>query len=117
MAYATVSDVEQRYNAEVDEVRCSVLLNDAAVIIDAYNHEASEETKKIVSCNMVIRVLGASEALPLGATQGTMSALGYSQTFTLGAGGGSGELYLTKLDKKLLGASNKIGTHSPLEDF
>lgn len=67
---------------------------------------------------MVIRTLAASgdADMPIGATQGTMSALGYSQTWTI-SNGASGELYLSKLDKKLLGVSNRIGSHSPLEDM
>lgn len=117
MAYATIQDVKDRYTVEFDEDRCAVLLNDAAVLIDSINANASTEAKLVVSCNMVIRVLGMNEeVLPLGTTQGTMSALGYSQTFTLGSGGGSGELYLSKTDKRLLGASNKIAMHSPMED-
>lgn len=116
MAYATIADVKDRYNAEINDDRCTVLLDDAAVIIDAYNANASVDAKRIVSCNMVIRVLAMNEDVPLGATQGTMSALGYSQTFTIGSGGGTGELYLSKTDKKLLGVANKIAMHSPLED-
>ena len=33
------------------------------------------------------------------------------------SGGSSGELYLSKLEKKLLGVGDKIGAHSPLEDL
>jgi hypothetical protein len=43
-----------------------------------------------------------------------MSALGYSQSWTIGSGT-VGELYIGKEDKKLLGASNKIGSYSPTE--
>ena len=31
------------------------------------------------------------------------------------SGGSSGELYLSKLEKKLLGGGDRIGAHSPLE--
>ena len=68
---------------------------------------------------MVRRALGDGDndsAFPIGATQGSMSALGYSQSWQY-SGGGSGELYLSKLEKKLLGVGERIGTRSPLEDL
>ena len=45
-----------------------------------------------------------------------MTALGYSQSFTL-AGGTTGEIYLSKLEKKLLGVGDKIGSYSPTEEL
>ena len=51
---------------------------------------------------------------PTGASQGSASALGYSQTWTM-SGGSVGELYLSKLEKKLLGVGDRIGARSPLE--
>ena len=95
------------------------MLDDAAVIIDAYNSDATASAKKVVSCRMVIRAMGdGSEAgIPMGATQGSMSALGYSQSWTIGAGGAAGELYIGRLDKKLLGAGNSIGSYSPTEEL
>ena len=59
MAYATVNDVQERMtrNLTADEQTvCASLLDDAAAIIDAYNSEASEFAKYVVSCRMVIRV-------------------------------------------------------------
>jgi hypothetical protein len=122
MAYATVADVQARIPntmTAAEQALCGTYLDDAAVIIDAYNADAAADAKKIVSCNMVIRKLGASSLsdVPIGATQGSLSALGYAQSWTLGSGGGSGELYLAKLDKKLLGVGNAIGSHSPVEDM
>lgn len=121
MAYATFSDVELRLGTTFDESKqalCTALLDDAAVIIDSFNAEADAESKKIVSCRMVMRTIGNSNAyVPMGATQGSMSALGYSQSWTMGGGGSTGELYLTKTDKKLLGVGSKLGAHSPLEDM
>lgn len=119
MAYATVSDVQARMirtMSEREQSVCSVMLDDAAVIIDAYNSEAAADAKKVVSCRMVERALGdGNEAgIPLGATQGSVSALGYSQSWTIGSGA-TGELYLSKLDKKLLGTGNSIGSYSPTE--
>ena len=51
---------------------------------------------------------------PLGSTQGSVSAMGYSQSWTMGSGS-AGELYLSKLEKKLLGVGDRIGARSPLE--
>ena len=120
MAYAVYSDVEIRANrvfSESEQSLCSELLDDAAVIIDMFNTNANKEAKKIVSCRMVIRAIGNSDVdVPIGATQGSMSALGYSQSWTLSAGA-TGELYLSKLDKQMLGGGIKIGSHSPLEDM
>lgn len=120
MAYATVQDVQQRMLrtlTEDEQEVCTNLLADAAALIDAVAIGAEETVKKIVSCRMVIRVLGdgSTSGVPLGATQGSQSALGYSQSWTIGAGGGAGELYLSKVDRQYLGKSNQIGSYSPLE--
>ena len=116
LAYAEYEDVIVRTSNEIDCERCTVLLEDAAAIIDAYNPKASETAKRLVSCNLVIRALGNnSPDIPMGATQGSMSGLGYSQSWTLSSGS-VGEMYLTKLDKKLLGTGAKMGFLSPLED-
>ena len=120
MAYATVEDVQARMSRTLstdERTLCATLLNDAAIIIDTYNSEASSDNKEVVSCRMVIRALGDGESvgIPMGATQGTMSALVYSQTFTMGSGASVGELYLEKLEKKLLGCGDKIGSYSPVQ--
>lgn len=119
MAYASVNDVAARINRSLSDTEiemCGTMLDDAAVIIDAYNSSASDEAKLIVSCRMVIRALGdgSTQGVPLGATQGTMSALGYSQSWTIGASGSAGELYIGKTEKKLLGAGERIGASNPL---
>jgi hypothetical protein len=120
MSYATVEDVEAGFRtlSEDEKPKCSALLDEAALIIDSYNKDAQEDAKKVVSCRMVRRQLYDGDAggvtYPMGATQGTASALGYSQSWTMG-GGSSGELYLSKLEKKLLGVGDKIGSRSPLE--
>lgn len=116
-AYATVQDVQDRMSATMtqdQESICGNLLNDAAVIIDAYNADADLDAKNLVSIRMVIRAMQADESIPIGATQGSMSALGYSQSWTTGTGSSVGELYLAKLDKKLLGVGNAIGASNPL---
>lgn len=122
MAYATVADVQARMTREMSEEEqavCSTLLDDAAVIIDSYNVNASVDAKKVVSCRMVVRAMGDGDdgaiGVPPGATQGSMSAMGYSQSWTISSGGSVGELYIAKLEKKLLGTGDKIGSYSPTE--
>lgn len=121
-AYATVSDVQARLLRDLsadEETLCATMLEDAAVIIDAYNAEAAADAKKIVSCRIVIRAMGDGEdsGIPLGATQGSQSALGYSQSWTIGSGGSAGEMYLGRLDRKLLGCGDHIGSRSPVQDL
>lgn len=120
--YATVSDVQARMTrtlSSAEQTLCGTLLEDAAVMIDEYALGAAADAKKIVSCRMVIRALGDGNSLgtPLGATQGSMSALGYSQSWTIGSGGSVGELYLGKTDRQLLGKGDSIGSYSPVEQL
>lgn len=120
MSYATVQDIQARLTRTLSTAEQTVatnLLSDAAVLIDAYNANATADAKLVVSCNMVIRALGDGETdVPVGATQGSMSGLGYSQSWTVG-NGSVGEIYLSKTDKKLLGVGNTIGTYSPVEEL
>ena len=120
MKYAEVYEVEAGFRALdfEEKTRCYALLEEAATVIDAFNSEAEGERKKVVSCRMVRRQLDAggreTVGFPTGASQGSASALGYSQTWSM-PGGSVGELYLSKLEKQLLGIGNKIGARSPLE--
>ncbi len=120
MSYATVQDIQARLTRTLSTAEQTVatnLLSDAAVLIDAYNANATADAKLVVSCNMVIRALGDGETdVPVGATQGSMSGLGYSQSWTV-SNGSVGEIYLSKTDKKLLGVGNAIGTYSPVEEL
>lgn len=121
MAYATYQDVQARISRILsadEQAICTTLLDDAGVIIDSFNANASTDIKKIVSCRMVIRSIGdgTDYDIPVGATQGSMSGLGYSQSWTI-SNGSTGELYLAKLEKELLGRSNTIGSYSPVEEL
>ncbi len=124
MTYATVEQVQARMTrtmSESEQAVCEALLDDAAVVIDSFAACADEDVKALVSCRMVIRALGdgTSGAAPVGATQGSMSALGYSQSWTL-SGGATGELYLSKLEKSMLGLGtigNSIGSYSPVQEL
>lgn len=101
-----------------EAARCDAMLEESAIIIDAYSKGAAADAKALVSCRMVRRQLGSGEGdaitFPTGATQGTVAALGYSQSWIMNSGS-VGEMYLSKLEKRLLGIGNKIGCYSPLE--
>lgn len=118
-AYASYTDVQERMSRSLttdEQSLCDTLLEDAAVIINAYNANATDDRKKLCSIRMVLRMFGdGDESIPAGATQGSMSGLGYTSSWTIGSGGSAGELYLGKLEKKLLGCGNLIGSYSPIE--
>lgn len=121
MAYATYADVQKRMLRQMsdDEVTvCNAFLDDAAALIDSTSTGVSDDVKLTVSCRMVIRALGdgTDGGVPTGATQGSVSALGYSQSWTISSGS-VGQLYLDKTDRKLLGLGNAIGSRSPIESF
>ncbi|MBO7667051.1 MAG: hypothetical protein J6T26_01190 [Firmicutes bacterium] len=120
--YATVADVEARMTRDLsadEKSVAAVLLEDAAVMIDAQAPAASAAAKLTVSCRMVIRALGDGgiSGVPMGASQGSMSGLGYSQSWTISSGGSTGELYLSKSDRLLLGTGNSIGSYSPVQEL
>lgn len=121
MAYATYEDVQTRLGKTftlTEQGVCTSLLDRAALMIDSYKtaEDKSADIKKEVSINMVGRVMAdTSMDIPVGASQGSMSGLGYAQSWTMGTGGSVGELYLGKADRKLLGIGNQIGSYSPVE--
>lgn len=120
MAYATVKDVQDRMTQTMTQQQslvCASLLNDAAIMIDAVAPGASSDAKKTVSCRMVARAIGQNDGYPVGASQGSMSGLGYSQSWTVGSGGSVGELYISKQDKIMLGVGNNIGSYSPIQEL
>ena len=121
MSYATAEDVQRRMVKPLSDDQmdvCAALLDDAGVLIDAIAPNASDEAKATVSCSMVIRAMGSQGdlAVPTGATQGSASALGYSQSWTFG-NGATGELYLSRTEKRLLGVGNRLGSYSPVEEL
>lgn len=115
--YATYEDVQKRLGRIFDTTEkdiCDVLLERAALEIDAYNDQASADAKKSVSVEAVARAMNETSDVPMGASQGSMSAMGYSQSWTMPSGGSVGSVYLSKADKKLLGIGNSIGASNPL---
>lgn len=118
MAYATYEDVQAGFRLlTADEIeKAETLLDRAAIIIDSVAADGiSDAIKMLVSCNMVTRALASGDsAIPIGVSQGTQTGLGYTSSYTFGSGS-SGELYLSKTDKRLLKCGNRIGSHSPVE--
>ena len=120
-AYATVQDVKARTTRSftaAEENVMTALLGDAALLIDNCNAAASDDAKKAVSCRMVLRAMGddGGAGIPIGASQGTVTAGPYSQTWTVGTGS-AGELFLSRSDRAMLGAGNGMGVKNPLVDL
>ena len=122
MAYATYTDVQTRMGitfSATEQGVCTSLLDRAALMIDSFSvaSDKSDAVKKEVSVNMVSRVMESPTSdIPVGSTQGSMSGLGYSQSWTI-SNGSTGELYFSKDDKRLLGVGNRMGSRSPVEDL
>ncbi len=120
MKYATIEQIKAGFkNFTTDKEKiCEALIEEAGIIIDSVAKTATDDKKRLVTCRMVRRAIGNSneESVPMGATQGSIAALGYSQSWTMG-NGSTGELYLSKQEKQILGLSNRIGTYSPIESM
>ena len=118
MAYATVSDIEARWRTLTsdEEAKAAVLLDDAAAILDTLAVFDSSDPNvaanlRTVSCNMVIRSMSSSGD-SFGMSQGSMTAGPYTQSWTYA--NPSGDMYLTKMEKRLLGVtSGYIGSIRP----
>lgn len=120
--YATTDDVQARLTRDLTADELAVLpamLEDAGAVLDAVAPNGSADAKRVVSCRMVIRALGDGNAVgvPMGSTQGSMSGLGYSQSWTISGGGSAGEIYLSKLERQMLGLGNSIGSYSPVQEL
>jgi hypothetical protein len=119
MAFALVSDIEARWRnlSTTEETRASTLIDDASamlaslVTVDVHD-EQQAALLKTVCCSMVIRAMSSSEADNFGVSNASMTAGSYTQSWTYK--NPSGDMYLTKLEKKLLGiASGYIGSIEP----
>ena len=114
MAFATPADIEARWRTlTADEYeRALALLEDAATILSGMvtvdeSDARQEAALKLVSCNMVIRsmVASASSAFGVDELTATMGPFGQTAHFA----NPSGDMYLTKLDKRLLGIGGGKG--------
>ena len=115
MAYAEVSDIETRWRdlSTDEEARATALLDDAsAMLTELVDVDAADDAQlqllKIVCCSMVIRAMSASEYDAFGASQMSMMAGPYTQQFTYA--NPSGDMYLTKMEKRLLGITSSYIT-------
>lgn len=112
MAFATYNDVESRWRTlTADErTKATTLLGDAAAILSARvrvddRNVNQSEVLKIVSCNMVIRSMVASESQGIGIDKltATMGPFAQSAEFA----NPNGDLYLTKMEKLALGIGGR----------
>lgn len=120
MAFADVSDLESRWRelSTEEEARANVLLGDASAILSALvtvdnSDYKQSELLKMVCCDMVIRAMSATAYDSFGLSQSSITAGPYTQSFSYS--NPSGDMYLTKLEKRLLGISTSyIGTIRPM---
>lgn len=118
MAFADVSDIEvrmQRTFTTSETANVQALIDGASAVLDKLvTLDGSDEQLallNLVCTNMVCRVLSAGVDL-LGASQSSITAGPYTQSFSYSAP--AGDFYLTKMEKRLLGVtSGYIGTLRP----
>lgn len=116
MAFALVSDIESRWRdlSTDEETRATVLIDDASAMLESLVTVDETDTKqaallKTVCCSMVIRSMSATQSDVFGVSQATMTAGPYTQSQTYS--NPTGDMYLTKLEKRLLGiTSGYIGS-------
>lgn len=121
--YAEVTDLEARWRtlSAVEKARAAVLLADAAARLDAEcppsdpitNAETS--ARMIVSCEMVKRAManpGGLDGLGVTSIQSGAGPFQETQKFS----NPTGDLYLTKGDRKLLGCGRQIAFTVPMVD-
>lgn len=126
MLFADVADIEARWRtlSDTEQARAEAKLTDASALISALlkksgvaiddSDDEQAEALRYVTCSMVIRSMSAGEYDAFGVTNQTTTAGPYSQTFTFS--NPSGDMYLTRLEKSLLGinTSGYIGTIRPM---
>ena len=118
MGYATVSDIETRWRTldSTEQAKASALIDDASAIIDKLAGfdsdgltEQQQANAKIVTCNMVIRAMSSATSDSFGLSQTSMTAGPYTQSWSYS--NPSGDMYLTRMEKRLLGiTSGYIGS-------
>lgn len=117
MAYADVEDIElrlQRTFSESETANVEALLDSASAVLNKLvkvveGDSEQAELLKFVCTNMVCRAVSANGMDVLGASQASVTAGPYTQSFSFATP--SGDMYLTKLEKRLLGiTSGYIGS-------
>lgn len=109
MAYATLADLEARYGPVVDQRRATVLLDDAATMLDGLvavdTSDAHQmDALKMVSCAMVNRSLLASSSDSFGVSQASYTMGPFTESATYA--NPSGDMYLTASERRLLGVGS-----------
>ena len=117
MAFAEVSDIEARWRelSTDEKARAGTLIDDASAMLSTLVDvdTANADMLRTVCSNMVIRAMSASGMDSFGASQSTITAGPYSQTFNYA--NPSGDMYITKMEKRLLGiTTGYIGTIRPM---
>lgn len=120
MGFAEVSDIEARWRelSTSEESRATVLIDDASAMLKKLVDVDVADTRqlellKIVCCSMVIRAMSATESDSYGASNMSMTAGPYTQSWTYS--NPTGDMYLTRQEKRLLGiASSVIGSIRPM---
>ena len=119
-SYASVQQIADGFRKLTadEKSRAMALAEEASAIVDIYAPHAKYDVKTVVVCRMVRRAVdsGGSATVPMGASQGTTTAGPYSQSWTIGSGS-AGELFLSKLEKSMLGSGNKVGSYSPVQEM
>ena len=122
MPYATIADIEARWRTlSADErTRAEVLISDAsnmlAKLVNVDDSDAEQASLlNTVCCNMVIRAMSATSMDTFGVSQTSVTAGPYTQSYSYA--NPSGDMYLTKFEKRLLGVSTSyIGSIQPRID-
>lgn len=112
MAYADVSDIEVRLQRTLSpsESACAEsLIEGASAVLDKLvnvNEDDDEQAQLLnfVCTNMVCRAFSTIGYDGLGASQTSMTAGAYTQSFSFSTP--MGDMYLTKLEKRLLGITS-----------
>lgn len=123
MPYADVIDLEARWRtlSDPERARAQVLLDDAAVRLDAACPASDPPTTQelsarlIVSCEMVKRAMatpGGIDGLGVTSLQSGAGPFQETQQFS----NPTGDLYLTKGDRKLLGCGAQVAFTVPMVD-
>lgn len=121
MVFAEVSDIESRWRTldSGESDRATALIDDASAMLSALVEkiDVADENQihllNMVCCNMVIRAMSATETDSYGASNMSMTAGAYSQSWTYS--NPMGDMYVTKLEKRILGiTSGYIGSIRPM---
>jgi len=111
MSFATVAEYEAKYGAVEDEGVLQVWLDDATTMLTAHlgssydpKDEAQAAALRVVCRDMVHRAF-ASAAPGIGVQSVSASANGFSESYTYA--NSTGDLYLTKAERLMLGLGNQ----------